>query len=96
MLHILSKTPIDRVILERTVADDIILLLEDAVIDALDSGSYRQYWTDNQMQQKIFILAADLEIRGISTESVVTGIHIIDYQGFVQLIIDNEVNFSWH
>jgi tRNA 2-thiouridine synthesizing protein B len=96
MLHILSKTPLDLVILERMTTGDMIILIEDAVIEALINGPCHLHWQHQQQHQKIFVLAADLDIRGLKSDRIVKGIEIIDYQGFVQLTINNEVIHSWH
>ena len=96
MLHILSRSPINPAILERAITGDIIILIEDAVIEALAVSPQKRSWQQMQQSQKICALAADLEVRGIKSDQILKGIEIIDYQGFVQLTIDNEIIHSWN
>ena len=96
MLHIISSTPINQAILERTAIGDNIILIEDAVIGAVATTAYSQDWKSILQYRKVFALAADLVVRGLDADKIVKGIEIVDYPGFVQLTVDNEVIHSWH
>lgn len=96
MLHILSRTPIDLAILERTSTGDMVILIEDAVIEALATSPNSQHWQLILQSQRVCVLAADLAVRGLASDQILNGIEIVDYQGFVQLTINNEVIHSWH
>ena len=96
MLHILSRAPVDLAILERTATGDTIILIEDAVIEALATSPHSQHWQRILQAQRVCALSADLEVRGLASDRILNGIEVVDYQGFVQLTIDNEVIHSWH
>ena len=96
MLHIISNTPIASAILERTSTGDSIILIENAVIEAVLTAAEDQVWKTVLQSQKVFVLADDLAVRGLATDRIVSGIEMVDYQGFVQLTCDNEVVYSWH
>lgn len=96
MLHIFSSSPVDPAILERTAIGDTIILIENAVIDAVASTLNRHNWQTILQRQKVFVLAADLAVRGLDDNRIVKGIDIVDYPRFVQLTIDNAVIHSWH
>ena len=46
-------------------------------------------------QNRLYVLADDLEVRGIAVSELVTGIEVIDYAGLVALTVKNPVIQSW-
>ena len=96
MLHILSQSPIEPAILERVATGDTIILIEDAVIEALATSPQSQHWQNISQTQRVCVLSADIEVRGLATELIPSTIEAVDYRGFVQLTLDNEVIHSWH
>lgn len=45
---------------------------------------------------RMYVLADDLEARGIVLQKLVPGINAVDYRGFVELTLENAVIQSWH
>ncbi|HDO52690.1 MAG TPA: sulfurtransferase complex subunit TusB, partial [Rhizobiales bacterium] len=43
----------------------------------------------------LYALGADLAARGISEKSVIEGISVVDYGGFVDLVAEHDVSQAW-
>ena len=99
MLHMVNKSPFERTGLAACLRyarkGDAVLLYEDGVI-AARHASAAQTGIDGALKElKLFVLGPDLEARGIAADSVLKGIEIIDYGGFVDLVADNDPIQSW-
>ncbi len=95
MLHIISRSPVDPVILERTALGDVLLFVENAVLALLRQGRLSVRLEASLTQNRLLALHADLQLRGIETEGLLPGIEVIDYSGFVKLTEENPVIQSW-
>ena len=95
MLHIISRSPVEPVILERTAPGDVLLFVENAVLALLRQGRLSVRLEASLTQNRLLALHADLQLRGIETEALLPGIEVIDYGGFVKLTEDNPVIQSW-
>ncbi len=95
MLHIISRSPIETAILQRTAPGDVLLFVENAVLAILQQGSLSRRLTAMQAQYRLVALHADLQLRGIEIAELLPGIEVIDYSGFVRLTEDNPVIQSW-
>ncbi|SFV54609.1 tRNA 5-methylaminomethyl-2-thiouridine synthase TusB [hydrothermal vent metagenome] len=98
MLHIVNKSPFERNSLESCmkVIDDksIVLLIEDGVIGASKTSKadlVKEYATAG----KVYVLKGDLEARGIEDNKVIEGIQLVDYSGFVNLVVEHGTPVSW-
>ncbi len=97
MLHTVNKSPFERNTLASCVAniDDtgIILLIEDGVLGATNS-------TKSSLIEvlvkagRVYALQADLEARGVANK-VMDGVQLVDYKGFVKLVVEHEASASW-
>ena len=96
MLHIFTQTPLEPAILERIDIGDDILLIEDAVIEALKSGNSSEQLRQLLDCRRICVLEPDMKVRGVSIEEALPGIKTVDYQGFLELTVENEVVHSWN
>ena len=95
MLHIVSRSPIEHAILERIDTGDAVLFIENAVLGLLKQGQLSSNLTQLLKKARLYALAPDLEVRGISSEQLIPGIEAIDYSGFVELTVENAVIHSW-
>ena len=95
MLHIISQSPIELAVLGRIDTGDQVLFIENAVLSLLKGGQLASTLVQLQTKARLFILAPDLETRGIDHERLVAGIELIEYHGFVELTVQNKVVQSW-
>ena len=99
MLHIVNKSPFERNALAsclgHALEGDAVLLIEDAVVGAIDGSAFAGQLKSAMADKKIYVLGADLTARGMQVGRVVEGIQVVDYAGFVDLTADNEKTQSW-
>jgi tRNA 2-thiouridine synthesizing protein B len=95
MLHLIFQSPIDSAILERIDSGDDVLFLENAVLRILKKGSFCAALTQLLIQNRLYVLVDDIEVRGIGIAELLEGIEVIDYSGMVDLTIKNPVIQSW-
>lgn len=97
MLHTVNKSPFERSSLATCVAslDDksVILLIEDGVIGATKTNK-SDLVVALANSGRVYALAGDLEARGIA-DKVMDGIQVIDYQGFVHLVVEHKASTAW-
>jgi tRNA 2-thiouridine synthesizing protein B len=95
VLHLIFQSPIEAAILERIDAEDIVVLLENAVLRTLQNSII----SDTLMQQmscnRLFVLSDDIAVRGITPNELVKGVEVIDYAELVKLTVNNPVIQSW-
>lgn len=98
-LHTVNKSPFERANLQACLghvqAGDSVLLIEDAVIAALDGNTFAPALADAAKQIKLFVLGPDLKARGFDPAKVATGVAVIEYDGFVDLAAENSTVHSW-
>lgn len=70
-------------------AGDPILFYEDGVYNAMPGARDAQIVLDAMGRHPIYALDADVEARGI--KNIITGINVINYDGFVGLVENHEV-----
>jgi tRNA 2-thiouridine synthesizing protein B len=95
MLHLIFQSPIATAILERIAAGDDVVFLENAVLRLLHKGSFSDVLAQLLLQNRLYVLAEDLEVRGIGADELVNGITVIDYAGLVGLTVSNPSILSW-
>lgn len=95
MLHIISQSPIEKAILERIDTGDAVLFIENAVLALVEGGLLGSNLIQLQKKARLYTLAPDLEIRGIDGAKLVSGIEVIEYDGFVELTVEHAVIHSW-
>ena len=99
-LHTVNKSPFERQSLETCLslckADASILLIEDAVVGALQNTRISgQILEAVKSGVKIYALSEDLSARGLPVDRLIDQIGIVDYAGFVDLATDNTKVQSW-
>ena len=95
MLHIISHSPVEVAILERIGAGDVVIFIENAVLGVLRQGALSGNLQRSLKEYRCCVLLADMEVRGIGVEELVSGIEVMDYCGFVELTVQNPVIQSW-
>ncbi len=99
MLHIVNKSPFERnslsSCLDMSKAGSAILLIEDAVVAARAGTAMDANLKEALKSRKVYALGSDLEARAVPTESLLEGIEVVDYSGFVNLTIEHDNLQSW-
>jgi tRNA 2-thiouridine synthesizing protein B len=98
VLHVVSGSPQGSQALIHCLArmqeGDALLLSANGVYAALaNSGACR--WLDVSPPLSVYVLAPDLEARGIAVEELWPGAERIDYEGFVDLAVRYPISLSW-
>ena len=93
MLFTINKSPLMFGNLESVLriapVDDPILLYEDGVY-AIAEGTIAEGLVKQALEQHpVYALRADVEARGIA--SLIDGIQVVDYEGFVELVEQHHV-----
>jgi sulfur relay protein TusB/DsrH len=95
MLHLIFQSPIDIAILERIDSGDDVVFLESSVLRILQKGSLSDILMQLLKQNRLYVLADDIEVRGIVADELVNGIEVIDYSELVGLTVQNSLIQSW-
>jgi tRNA 2-thiouridine synthesizing protein B len=95
MLHLVNKSPYDGSGLNTAATimknDDALLLIEDGVYGAIKAGKAASLIEG----RTVSVLGPDLAARGISEDKLLDGVTVIDYAGFVDLVVANDKVQSW-
>ena len=98
MLHIVNKSPFERNALDSCLrfgrAGSAVLLIEDGVYAATRGNIAEPKIKAALGNIKIYALRPDLEARGMQ-DTVMDGIELVDYGGFVDLVAGHTVVQSW-
>ena len=99
MLHTVNKSPFERSALQsclRLAADGAtVLLLEDAVVAALDGTEHAAAVREAAGRLALCVLGPDLAARGLAAERVLDGVAVVDYPKFVELAATHDSIQSW-
>lgn len=99
MLHIVNKSPFERNALTsclgHALAGDSVLMIEDAVVGAVDGSAFAEQLKTALADKAVYVLGVDLAARGIQKDRVIKDIQVVDYAGFVDLVANNEKTQSW-
>lgn len=99
MLHLVNKSPFDRNALESCLrlAEDgsSVLLLEDGVYAAMSKAKYAEALSARMAELKFYVLGPDVSARGLDDISLIDGISVVDYEGFVDLVVEHKTSQSW-
>jgi tRNA 2-thiouridine synthesizing protein B len=97
MLHIVNKSPSERANLQSCLRHAqpgaAVLLIEDGVYGAL-KGTLVADELRSAKNLRIYALREDIDARGIGGK-VVDGITLIDYGGFVDLVVEHSPIMAW-
>ena len=99
VLHIVNKSPYDRNSLETclrlALPGSAILLIEDGVYAARKPSSAADKLLQALENHSLYALQAGLQARGLAAESLVDGVQLVDYDGFVKLTTEYDKTQSW-
>jgi tRNA 2-thiouridine synthesizing protein B len=99
MLHTVNKSPFERNSLETCMGlakkGSKILLVEDGVIGAIDNSANSDKIKGAMNDFTFYVLGPDLQARGIDEGSVINGVNVVDYNGFVDLVAETDNVQSW-
>ena len=97
ILHTVNKSPFQKNDLKSCLAyansDDAVLLIEDGVYAAMSGTEFSLLTSD--CDTDIYCLKADLAARGIDTDKISSGVKLVDYDGFVDLVAQKDAVNSW-
>jgi tRNA 2-thiouridine synthesizing protein B len=99
MLHTVNKSPFERTALDSCLRlaakGSAILLIEDGVLAARRGTALAATMEAAVKDFAVYVLGPDLAARGIDAEHVLAGIGIVDYGGFVDLVVEHGPVQSW-
>ena len=99
MLHLINKSPFDRNALDSCLrlaeAGSSVLLIEDGVYGAMSKASSSQAVSERMSDLTFYVLGPDVSARGLDDVPLIDGIKVVDYGGFVDLVVEHEVAQSW-
>jgi tRNA 2-thiouridine synthesizing protein B len=98
MLHIVNKSPFEKTTLESCLriarSGSAVLLIEDAVYAVAKGNAVEARIRQAAETLEIYALAPDLEARGMK-EAAMDGVRLVDYEGFVDLVVAHDPVQSW-
>jgi len=99
MLHTVNKSPFEKTTLTTCLrlskSGSAILLLEDGVYGAMAGTPFEKALSEALQNREVYALQPDLEARGMATDKVISGIQLVDYSGFVDLVADKGPVQAW-
>lgn len=99
MLHTVNKSPFERRTLDTALRHAVkgagILLIEDGVYAAFEDSVVADKVKAAMADNKLYVLGPDVAARGMSEKSLIDGIEVVDYDGFVDLVTEYDKVQSW-
>ena len=97
-LHTVNKSPFDNGTLQTCLKfarqGSTVLLIEDGVYAAARDTSVSKQVQEAMKSTPICALKADVEARGMQ-DRVMDGVRLVDYGGFVDLVVEHNAVQSW-
>ena len=98
MLHTINKSPFAHTALEACLKHvkqgSAVLLIEDGVYAATTGTAVSQRLQDALARVSVYALLPDVEARGMQ-DRLMDGIKLVDYGGFVDLVVEHNAVQSW-
>ncbi|MBM3357987.1 MAG: sulfurtransferase complex subunit TusB [Betaproteobacteria bacterium] len=98
MLHTVNKSPFDHNTLEACLKyarqGSAVLLIEDGVYAAARNTAVSKQMQEALKSVSIYALKPDVEARGMQNR-VMDGVRLVDYGGFVDLVVEHNAVQSW-
>src|SRR5680860_854187 len=99
MLHTVNKSPFSHAALEsclrHAIAGASILLIEDAVYAALRQTTIVDKINSAMKNLSFYVLEPDLRARGFGQGQVIEGVKLVDYDAFVDLVVEHHRVQAW-
>ena len=98
MLHTVNKSPFDRTTLETCLKfarqGSAVLLIEDGVYAAAKDTAVSKQVQEALKSVSIYALKPDVEARGMQSRTI-EGVRLVDYAGFVDLVVEHSAVQAW-
>ncbi len=98
-LHTVNKSPFATRDLESCLAHardgDSILMIEDGIYGGLAGTSISDAVAARAGSVSIYVLSNDMAARGMSEDRLIDGVKAVDYAGFVDLVVKNDLVNAW-
>ena len=98
LLHTVNKSPFEKSSLATCVRIAVqgssVLLIEDGVYGAMNGTSLNGMLSDAGNRLRFYVLGPDLAARGLSEKDVMKGIEVVDYDGFVDLVVEHDATHA--
>jgi tRNA 2-thiouridine synthesizing protein B len=99
MLHTVNKSPFEKTAFESCLnharPGDAVLLIEDGVYAAVKGTAPAKSAEARNGDLSLYALGPDLAARGIKDASLMEGVSVVDYGGFVELVTGHDVTQAW-
>lgn len=99
MLHTINKSPFERNALDSCLRlaqkGAPVLFLEDGVYAATKNTAASDTVAQMAKDNPVYVIGADLEARGIAQDRLLEGVTVVDYGGFVDLVVEHGTAQSW-
>lgn len=99
MLHTVNRSPFEKSSLESALRlakpGSALLLLEDAVYAAVKGTVLEEKMREAARRLRVHVLGPDLQARGLEEGALIEGIGVVDYGGFVDLVVENDKVQAW-
>ena len=99
VLHIVNKSPFERNSLDTCLrlarAGSAVLLIEDGIYAVKSNSASADKIQQALSNHPVYALEPDLQARGISSDNIVEGVSLVDYDGFVKLTTEYDKLQSW-
>ena len=98
MLHTVNKSPFENKALDSCLKfarkGSAVLLIEDGVYAAARNTAVSRQVEEAMKDVAIYALAPDVAARGMQ-DRVMDGVRLVDYGGFVDLVVEHNAVQSW-
>ena len=98
ILHTINKSPFEKNSLDTCLRiateGSSVLLIEDGVYGAMDGTALNGKVGDASNRLQFYVLGPDLKARGLSEENVMDCIEVVDYDGFVDLVVGHDATHA--
>ena len=99
MLHTVNKSPFERdsvaSCLRHAAAGSAVLLIEDGIYAALRGTVFEETMRVGIGRSRVYVLGPDLAARGLGPDRLIEGIEVVDYDGFVDLVVAHDKVQAW-
>jgi tRNA 2-thiouridine synthesizing protein B len=99
MLHTVNKSPFEKNSLDSCLrlaqAGSGILLIEDGVYAAMKGTAVADKVRAAAENFAFYVLGPDLRARGFDEGQLIEGVKVVDYGGFVDLVVEHDKVQSW-
>lgn len=98
LLHTVNKSPFERNALESCLQHakrgSSVLLIEDGVYGALTGTAFTGRMEQALRAVAVYALQPDVDARG-ARRRIIAGVTLVDYAGFVDLVVRHDAVQSW-